>query len=242
MDRHGRSLQGREPHVSRASALRSGLRARLSGRSPPASQVLRARLVMRRQGIPRPIASRCPGWVSPPWVFAHVRAHPASFRWLGGASGGCGGFQVHCTGPDRTPLFRVPPPSSCPWAKRHGCLRAIAVHSRSGIQQFTPAVVPEDGLSSTSTAYPWRGAGSGPRPNPVTLCLGGSLGRLRRVVTPLTGCCRLCLRAGRGDPGLGWLFPRQPSWFQLRRKWLAGGLVVLFRAASPRPLDPPHGP
>ena len=146
---------------------------------------------------------------------------------------------MHCTGPDRTPLFRVPPPSSCPWAKRHGCLRAIAVHSRSGIQQFTPAVVPEDGLSSTSTAYPWRGAGSGPRPNPVTLCLGGSLGRLRRVVTPLTGCCRLCLRAGRGDPGLGWLFPRQPSWFQLRRMWRAGRQVVPSGFSLPLAVGPP---
>ena len=69
--------------------------------------------------------------------------------------------------------------------------------------------MPEDGLSSTSTVSPWRGAGSGPRPNPVTLCLGGSLGRLRRVVNPLSGCCRLCA-SWQGRPGLGVALARHP--------------------------------
>ena len=72
------------------------------GRSPPAVQVLRARLAWHRQGIPRPIALALPRLGLPSrWHSLSSGSHPiagltpSASRWLWGASGCGGSVQVH---------------------------------------------------------------------------------------------------------------------------------------------------
>ena len=94
-------------------------------------------------------------------------------------------------------------------------------------------------LAPTPTAFLGRRAGSGLRPNPVTCIIGDG------SAFP-AGCCRLCRKAGKGDPVWGWLHPLRrgglaPNESCTRWAWAdPQGWSCKARAEQPLADDPPR--